>query len=179
MVTTRDVASLSIGAGGWVDYADADVPEWVSVRVQPDPNGRLVIVELHLARDRVDSDALRRLPLGRIEAMVNDPRHVDAIRAHAATAPRPEVEPAAGQRRQRWAPKEITWEVELDVPKGRKPEAFWRQLADVYRDAAALSRRPAAEIAEAVGVPVVTVHRWVAEARKRGLLPPASPGRRG
>jgi hypothetical protein len=179
MVITRDIATLVPGRGGWVDYADVEVPEWVSVRVQPNEQGRLVVVEVHLARDRVTSEALRAVPLGRIEAMVNHPDHVEVIRAHAATAPRPDEDPRGAPQRAPWVPKEITWEVELEVPRGRKPEGFYRRVAAIYSDAAQLSRRPAAEIAEAVGVPTVTVHRWVGEARRRGLLPPAGPGRRG
>jgi hypothetical protein len=179
MFTTRDTATLAPGRGGWVDYADADVPEWVSVRVQPNEQGRLVVVEVHLVGDRIDSALLRRLPLGRIEAMANHPDHVEVIRAHVAAAPRPDFEPQAGRRRAPWVPKEVTWSIDLDVPKGRKPEAFYQRVAAIYADAAQLSRRPAAEIADAVGVPVVTVHRWVAEARKRGFLPAAESGRRG
>jgi len=40
-------------------------------------------------------------------------------------------------------------------------------------------RRYDANLAEANGVPVSTVHRWVKEARRRGFLPPGRPGRSG
>jgi hypothetical protein len=66
------LGQLAIGEGGWVAFADDSVPEWVHVRVRENGHGRLVICELYLAREqRVDSAALRALPLGRIEAQVN------------------------------------------------------------------------------------------------------------
>jgi transposase len=67
----------------------------------------------------------------------------------------------------------------LDVPAGRKPDGFYQRVAEVYAELAQLSRRPAADMAEASGVSAASVHRWVAEARRRGYLPRAEPGRRG
>lgn len=61
----------------------------------------------------------------------------------------------------------------------RKTDEFYRQLAAAYSSATRQSRRPAIDLAEANGVPVRTVHRWIAEARKRGFLPPGQKGRRG
>ena len=67
----------------------------------------------------------------------------------------------------------------LDVPAGRKPDSFYRRVAEVYAELALLSRRPATDMAEASGVSAASVHRWVAEARRRGHLPRAEPARRG
>jgi hypothetical protein len=61
----------------------------------------------------------------------------------------------------------------------RKTDEFYRQLAAAYSSATRQSRRPAIDLAEANAVPVRTVHRWIAEARKRGFLPPGQKGRRG
>jgi transposase-like protein len=47
----------------------------------------------------------------------------------------------------------------------------------VYAELALLSRRPAADMAEATGVSAASVHRWVAEARRRGHLPRAGEAR--
>jgi hypothetical protein len=68
----------------------------------------------------------------------------------------------------------------LRVPTSNpKPVSFYRQVADTYRRLAAHGNRPAVEMANANGVPVTTVHRWVKEARRRGFLPPGQKGRRG
>ncbi len=59
----------------------------------------------------------------------------------------------------------------IEVPAGtRKPDGFYELVARAYLDQAARGRRPGAVIAEASGVPSTTVHRWVREARRRGLL---------
>lgn len=59
------------------------------------------------------------------------------------------------------------------------PDEFYRQVAEVYAAAAARSERPAAWIAEVNEIPVNTVRRWVAEARRRRHLPPGRKGRAG
>jgi hypothetical protein len=60
-----------------------------------------------------------------------------------------------------------------------KPPKFYEEVAWAYRELSAQGNRPAMELAEANGVPVTTVHRWVKEARRRGFLPPGRKGRRG
>ncbi|MEM9405870.1 MAG: hypothetical protein AAGA81_07530 [Acidobacteriota bacterium] len=58
-----------------------------------------------------------------------------------------------------------------------KGDAFYEEVADVYRLLAAHTRAVAKTIAEANGVKDTTVHRWIREARKRGFLGEATPGR--
>ena len=65
------------------------------------------------------------------------------------------------------------------APAGRKPDPFYREVANQYGQLVATSNRPAAEMAELHGIPVTTVHRWVKEARRRGFLGPGRKGRRG
>jgi hypothetical protein len=62
----------------------------------------------------------------------------------------------------------------LPVPEGtsRKPDEFYRRVAEVYSTVAGWTSRPGPEIAEANGVPVTTVHRWVKRARELGFLAP-------
>ena len=55
---------------------------------------------------------------------------------------------------------------------GRKPDEFYRSLAEQYSWLAAAGPRPAAILAAINHVPPSTVHRWVREARRRGLLAP-------
>ena len=70
--------------------------------------------------------------------------------------------------------------LKLRVPEGgKKPDSFYEQLAarwtwlTITRPRGG-RHRPASELAEANGVPVSTVHRWVKEARRRGILGPGS-----
>ncbi|MFI1726907.1 hypothetical protein [Streptomyces sp. NPDC020489] len=64
-------------------------------------------------------------------------------------------------------------------PEGRLTDEFLQTVADAYRWFNAAGRSPAPSISETSGVPVRTVHRWIYEARKREILPPARPGRAG
>jgi hypothetical protein len=170
-------AHLAPYPGGWVAYSyGPDLEDWVLARLESGDHGRLHVAELHVSSSsRVSSDLLRRIPLGSLEAMANAPAAAKMIRP---TLDVPGAEPAAVQR-----PGGATYPtptvLSLNVPKGRKSEGFYERVAEVYTSLAQRSRRPAADIAEACDTPVVTVHRWVAEARKRGYLPPAERGRRG
>jgi hypothetical protein len=176
-------ATLPIGRGGWIAFANDDVPDWVYARVQENDHGRLAITELYLARERVDSATLRALPLGRIEALANSSPLAEEIRAKLNDAPRPGVEPLSPEPRERWESREIISPtphlLHLAVPKGTKPDRFYKEAAELYAELATQSRRPAADLAERSGVSVASVHRWIAEARRRGYLPPAERGRRG
>src|SRR5690606_11112764 len=67
----------------------------------------------------------------------------------------------------------------LGRPNGSDPDEFYRQVAEAYGIAAAESQRPAMLLASEAGVPVTTIHRWVREARLRGLLPRGWKGRAG
>jgi hypothetical protein len=176
-------ATLATGNGGWLGYANAEEPDWVYVRVQENEHGRLVITELHLTRERVDSAALRELPLGRIEALANSSPFAEDIRAKLHDPLRPGVEPLSPESRSRWEPRKIISPtphlLHLAVPKGTKPDKFYKEAAELYAKLATESRRPAADLAERSGVAAASVHRWIAEARRRGYLPPAERGRRG
>jgi hypothetical protein len=65
------------------------------------------------------------------------------------------------------------------APPGPKPDDFYEKVAIAYERLSVRSNRPAAEIAEAIEVPLTTVHRWVKRARQLGYLPPGQKGRRG
>lgn len=67
----------------------------------------------------------------------------------------------------------------IQPPDGRLTDDFLRDVADAYRWLTDAKLAPAPAIAEMAGVPVRTVHRWVYEARKRQILPPARTGRAG
>ena len=59
------------------------------------------------------------------------------------------------------------------------PESFWREFADAYHEASALTPHPNRLIAEESGIPTKTVQRWAYQARKLGYLPTAVRGRAG
>jgi hypothetical protein len=68
----------------------------------------------------------------------------------------------------------------LRVPMSSpKPDRFYKQVAAVYTQLAAHGNRPAADLAEANGVPLTTAHRWVREARRRGFLLRGQKGHSG
>jgi hypothetical protein len=68
----------------------------------------------------------------------------------------------------------------LRIPVDRHfDDNFYEAVAATYSALAALSSRPAAEIAEANGEPVSTVHSWIRQARRRGYLPAGRQGKAG
>ncbi len=69
----------------------------------------------------------------------------------------------------------------IQPPKGRLTDEFLGEVAEAYRWATESQKAPAPAIAEVAEseVSVRTVHRWIYEARKRGILPPARVGRAG
>lgn len=78
--------------------------------------------------------------------------------------------PAAGRRR---GPS-----LKLRIPSGQKrPDSFYQQVAERYLWLTSQGKGPADELAAANDVPASTVHRWVREARRRGILVPGQRGR--
>lgn len=129
--------------------------------------------------------ALRDLPLARIEACLNQPLHYEEARARSAALGAPTTPfPWPNGSPPRWwfahpEPVEAPSPV-LAVPPGRpKPDAFYRQVAEVFAHLTTTTARPANVIAEANAVPVTQVHGWVKEARRRGLLAAGERSRRG
>lgn len=131
-------------------------------------------------RTEVLSALARSLPFGRFESAVNQPRHYAALaphlRPHRMVAP-----PTEEERQGLWCLELPTIvnekpELRLTIPEGqrRKPDDFYQQVADVFAWLATTSRSPAEDLAKFNDVKVTTVHRWVREARARGLLAPAT-----
>jgi hypothetical protein len=84
-------SSLRLGNGGWVKYFDRDWPDGLYLRFAPDEQERLRVVDLFASSDDgLNSDALRRLRLGRIEAMANEP-DARAYLLHGITIPSPDL----------------------------------------------------------------------------------------
>jgi hypothetical protein len=186
-----------VGADWYEWRQQPPLPGTVLIQVAQTPDGRLVLSGL-----RVDgtptAELLRSIPVGRIEAAANAQLTTVDDRIAEAAAPGPRDGPAPHR------PAHATggWETvdpsraasRPDRTPGRggegtgpgggggrrgRPEGFYAEVAHVYRHLAQESSRPAAELADARGVPVTTAHRWIKEARRRGFLPPGRPGKTG
>jgi len=185
----------------WCEWhQDPALPGTVLVRVGVGDGGRLVLTGL-----RIDgaptAELLRSVPVGRIEAAANAQLTIVEDRVVPAAIPhRPGREPRAAH--DGWETSDPVRAVARpaaragDVPDHRvpdhrvadhrvadgargRPDRFYRDVARAYRDLAQSSARPAADLAEASGVPTTTAHRWIKEARRRGFLPPGRPGKAG
>jgi hypothetical protein len=130
------------------------------VRIEQSDGGRVRLVALQMA-GQISAEALRSIPIGRIEAAANAELHPSS----PATPPHP-------------AEAAIPADLRSSAVRGY-PDAFYEAIAGAYRRLAAISARPVGEIAEANDVPVTTAQRWVKEARRRGFLAPGHPGKAG
>jgi len=161
--------------GNWVPFGDPDgidQPAVVAHFVSDGEGGRLRVDALFVASPTLDSGMLRSISIPAFEAWANTPVGREAMgRVFSRTGAEraADLRPGSvGRKRAR-----------LKVPPGAKPDSFYAKVAEVYRELAGWSNRPAVELAEANGVPITTAHRWVKEARRRGHLPPGRKGRRG
>jgi hypothetical protein len=139
-------AHLRFGNGGWIAFRDEGMPSPVFVRVV-DQDGRLTPVDLFIADDAgLNTDALRAVPLGRIESWVNEPPVARAIRyrlnmpgpllrtavSHYATSygssakhwvARMMRSQLKGDTERRVEPRADAWEWSVDAPSGPTPSA--------------------------------------------------------
>ena len=170
--------AFQVGGGGWLLGSNAQTDR-VAVRFAKNQAGRWEPIELRMDADRpLDSTMLRRVPLAAMESVANGVgrQHLED-RLHWSE-PEPGWRPPGMAPGQAWIPKAPR--LRAKVPPGvKKNDAFYQRVAASYSARAAQSNRPAVEMANANGVPVTTVHRWVKEARRRGFLPPGQKGRRG
>jgi len=190
------MTTYEAGDGGWLRAGGAFVRF-------ADQGKRLVATTVVIGGAEglpIDTDALRSVPLGRLEAWANGP----GAKALRAGLDRPGPDPAAalGQAipaptrpsRPRSGRKHLgTFDVTvLEVPTapGDKGDAFYRQVADIYKDAASAGAAPLVAIVMAAGggladprepglPPRSTVQRWIRECRRRDFLPPGRKGKAG
>jgi hypothetical protein len=128
---------------------------------------RIVAIKIEDA-EGVVHDAIRRVPVAQIEASLAEQQATGRRDAVA----RPEsirvgfTVPSPPTRRELHIEKR-----HFRNPGGRgyAPELYQR-VAKLYRRCVAARVQPAPAIAEANDVPVSTVHRWIREARRRGVL---------
>ena len=182
--------SLRIGLFGWIEVRHPPEGRAIYLRAGRSNDNRLEIFELYIPSDdvRLETDDLRLVPLGRVEALINHPQRTqqiharldegtgsfEAARNHFSTTGRVAAEIVGEQ---------LLKKAELKLPRagaqGPKSEEFYRRVADMYGRLVAEGSRPAAAIAEANAVPVTSVHRWIREARARRFLPPGRAGKTG
>jgi hypothetical protein len=154
----RGQFQLGDGVTGYVDLAPAPGQDFV-----PLPDRRLVIVGVKLEAKPeapIDTDVWRRVPLGYLTQLANVPqnRKVIANTGH--------VKVEVGRARQA--------SYRLKPPAERRyPDRFYGKVAAAYERAVTERQAPAQTIADVNEVPVTTVHRWIRETRRRGLLQPA------
>jgi hypothetical protein len=173
-------------AGGWVLWSRSRGGTTEGLRVlaqllMPREGGPSEIVRLTVEGRNLTADKLRTIPLGHIEAAAKanpdfsphiegqqDPigEGFDVIRQQANGHIL-----AKAYRHKRHEP--------LSRPDGSDPDAFYREVAEAYRDVIQDHRNVAVVLAKEANVPVGTVHRWIVEARRRGFLPAARVGRAG
>lgn len=137
-----------------------------------DDRGAVTVSEVRVsAPGGVTTAELRRVRLGELVALVAedlDP-YRDAGSAQAATK---QLRQALRRRARERVLERL--EPKLDLPRrtgGAYPDAFYAQVARVWRTCTAMGVSPARTLADANGVPESTVNAWFKGARNRGLLP--------
>ena len=173
---------MAVTANGHVLFADGSGTVLANASLA-DRAGRLVITDLVVKAERVTGRALALIPLGRIEEIVNRAELAEGVRRSIETDGSDDDagrtladlqrsgEMSAGASR----PRRSRRPGPLIVPAGRSyPDEFYERVAEAYAAHAALGSRPAMAMAELNEVPASTVHRWVKEARRRGVMAPSS-----
>jgi hypothetical protein len=142
------------------------------------------IVGLAVRGRNLTTDKLRSIPLAHIETLANTnpdfSPHIEGTEQHPIGKTFDQV----GQQANKVLINEAYRKAReprtpLSRPDGSDPDAFYRQVAEAYRDVVQATPKVAKALAKEADVPVGTVHRWVLESRRRGFLPPARQGRAG
>jgi hypothetical protein len=176
---------LKVGPGGFVQVVDLDgfVAAYVRFRLRDD--GRLRADALLLdAYNQPDLDVqkMRRFPLAAVEVMANTPEYFVPIERDINLPTEFGIWAGESQTVFRWVSRRtsgMSAQLKLPAPspdhRGRYPDTFYVEVGAVYRFLVERvgDRAPAQTLADANAVPVSTVHRWIREARRRGILRPA------
>lgn len=162
---------------GWAHWR---LPDGRHAQLRILDDGRLHLADLWL-HGQVTASELRSLPLGRLEVAINGPRPAALLRDLFAVPPMSgstDLSPGGPGIDEAWLAEPVEKSkrrnLRVKIPEGRsRPDGFYAGIADLFSEAATQSLSPARDLAEANRVPVTTVHRWLKEARRRGLLGPA------
>lgn len=182
-----DIGELVIGSNEWCAWGYPGL----DIRVRLEEAGRFQVTALALMSNKqslwgrapVTVTELRDIPLVRLDAAINDPRVQEPLAAAIKYAQRhgQDLSPTGGIERNKIKPGPSV------PPPGRnyvldgvkntrnRPNAFYRDVGAAWAAAIADGHRnPATVIAQANQVSVTAVHRWVREARRRGVMAPSS-----
>jgi hypothetical protein len=162
---------LKPGPGGWVEATWSGGKVWV--RFETDNENKLRrLVELRVPDPTAEN--LRRIPLSRISTAVAAHSSL-----HAALAMQYNQEPPADLSdafRGEGVPFPRRYRLKRPATR-RLEDTFFENVARAYRDAARRGLNPRQTLAADSGAAADTVASWVQEARRRGYLPPAAPGK--
>ena len=155
----------------------------------------------------LNAASLKQIPMGRIEALLNQPgvgagicspeaTEITAERMAGVLAAQGDTRPLASWSAEFGAIEEALASLlsepapevpqedpapkrqPLTRPTGTDPEKFYRRVAEEYSVLVGGTSRPAKVLADEANVPVATVHRWIHEARRRGTAAPSAQGSR-
>lgn len=162
--------------GSWLYWFHPEGPD-VRVRVaHVQSHVRVRGIWVETEGGSLPATALRALPLGKVEAVLNDEHTRDRLGLDLEQECS-FIAPSAGLTRTQLYERthdlpEVGGEESLRIamPPGRyRDDDFYYEVARVYAIAARTSRRPAKDIAKANDVPYSTVYRWMREAKSRSV----------
>jgi hypothetical protein len=177
--------AMTLGRGGWCSYQEGEDGPLYVVRFE-EREGRLAVAEVHVQATGQMSEALHGLPLRQLEAMargstklrraIREAEDPAALTDEWLDAVAPERAPAWLSPRTPPSPGAVRPGVIYSLrirganEPGKRSEDFYRRVSDAHAYVTATRGGSAAQaIADANGVPLSTVYRWLKEARRRGL----------
>jgi hypothetical protein len=159
-------------------FADGQDDQLVCFRIEvgPDPDilggDPLTLESMHRFRVKpITTQTLRKIP---VASLIET--HLWTIRRSIDRGERltSADDPENSMRR---LEMELAHKAERSAPSSRRPgrpatytEDHWREVADVYRGHGGRARRKA--VAEHFSIPLKKADNWIAEARRKGFLPP-------
>lgn len=136
---------------------------WIRLQESLDGVGVVISGAIFLPRspgERLNNRTIRALPLAAIESSINVRKQLERAIFRIGVA----------LEKDDWTPAE-------EVGNPRKVSNFYERVAAQFIDMKRREvQRPVHAMAELNKRPLKTVQGWVTEARRRQLLPPASPG---
>lgn len=182
-MTDRETRSSNGRPHSWVTAVGPN-DQLMNVRMEPDERGRWIVTAMLIEGGRITADLLRQVQPARIEAAVS------ATAGSLEATEDLDDEMTLGDLRDAhlrhlvggvnviaYPDPSLPAREPLSRPDGT--DAWYANFADVYRATVAITQAPAVLLAAESGAPLSAVHRWVAEARRRGHLPPGRKGSAG
>lgn len=200
---TADVWTVDYRPGGWARARNAALTVYLRLGSDEGSRPRLRICMAMVSTDEPLTEAmLRSVPVAEVEmhlALFSGVTDPEIDRALAELSKPVDIDGFAPEALERYFDQTEPLAVRGVIPgrttvngtplgdrfklakpaDGRLTDEFLRNLAGIYLATVEAREAPAPVLADAAGVSVRTVHGWVAEARRRGFLPPATRGKAG